>query len=149
MNFTTPLREITCHVGSHSVTCHPAAWLLAFTPAKAGTRFSDPGGMQGWVQCVCMWQTSGGPRVCNGSIDDTSVNSTLSSSSDCIQLAACEAGELLPMNPELPADIFTSCLTTPIKVALRWSVTAMLLFCFAAVHLPLTCYHRFIISIIL
>jgi len=23
--------------------------ILAFTPAKAGTRFSDPGGMQGWV----------------------------------------------------------------------------------------------------
>ena len=23
--------------------------LPAFTPAKAGTRFSDPGGMQGWV----------------------------------------------------------------------------------------------------
>jgi len=22
---------------------------LAFTPAEAGTRFSDPGGMQGWV----------------------------------------------------------------------------------------------------
>jgi len=51
------------------------------------------------------------------------MNATLSSSSDCIQLAACEVGELLPMNPELPADIFTSCLTTPIKVALRWFVT--------------------------
>ena len=23
--------------------------ILAFTPAEAGTRFSDPGGMQGWV----------------------------------------------------------------------------------------------------
>ena len=30
MNFTTPLREITCHVGSHSVTCHPAA--VTFPP---------------------------------------------------------------------------------------------------------------------
>uniref|UniRef100_UPI00358F8B59 regulatory-associated protein of mTOR isoform X2 n=1 Tax=Myxine glutinosa TaxID=7769 RepID=UPI00358F8B59 len=39
---------------------------------------------------------------------------------DCIQLAACEANQLLPMNPELPADLFTSCLTTPIKIALRW-----------------------------
>lgn len=26
------------------------------------------------------------------------------------------------MNPELPADLFTSCLTTPIKMALRWFV---------------------------
>ncbi|KAA0713126.1 Regulatory-associated protein of mTOR [Triplophysa tibetana] len=39
---------------------------------------------------------------------------------NCIQLAACEASELLPMNPNLPADLFTSCLTTPIKIALRW-----------------------------
>uniref|UniRef100_A0A673ZXN0 Regulatory associated protein of MTOR complex 1 n=1 Tax=Salmo trutta TaxID=8032 RepID=A0A673ZXN0_SALTR len=38
---------------------------------------------------------------------------------NCIQLAACEASELLPMNPDLPADLFTSCLTTPIKIALH------------------------------
>ncbi|XP_015778065.1 PREDICTED: regulatory-associated protein of mTOR-like [Acropora digitifera] len=40
---------------------------------------------------------------------------------NCIQLASCGANQLLPMNPELPADLFTSCLSTPIKVALRWS----------------------------
>jgi len=34
---------------SHSVTRHPAGDFPAFTPAEAGTRFSDPGGMQGWV----------------------------------------------------------------------------------------------------
>ncbi|XP_006145730.1 regulatory-associated protein of mTOR [Tupaia chinensis] len=39
---------------------------------------------------------------------------------NCIQLAACEATQLLPMIPDLPADLFTSCLTTPIKIALRW-----------------------------
>ncbi|XP_068119978.1 regulatory-associated protein of mTOR isoform X2 [Hyperolius riggenbachi] len=39
---------------------------------------------------------------------------------NCIQLAACDTAELLPMNPDLPADLFTSCLTTPIKIALRW-----------------------------
>eukprot|EP01116_Phalansterium_solitarium_P015860 TRINITY_DN354_c0_g2_i1.p1 TRINITY_DN354_c0_g2~~TRINITY_DN354_c0_g2_i1.p1 ORF type:complete len:1471 (+),score=651.08 TRINITY_DN354_c0_g2_i1:184-4596(+) len=39
---------------------------------------------------------------------------------DFILLAACGANELLPMNAELPADVFTSCLTTPIKMALRW-----------------------------
>jgi regulatory associated protein of mTOR len=26
------------------------------------------------------------------------------------------------MNPDLPADLFTACLTTPIKMALRWFV---------------------------
>jgi len=38
---------------------------------------------------------------------------------DCIHLAACRADEVLPMNPDLPADLFTSCLTTPIDMALR------------------------------
>ncbi|XP_048764254.2 regulatory-associated protein of mTOR-like isoform X2 [Ostrea edulis] len=46
----------------------------------------------------------------------------VSSVRNCIQLAACGAAELLPMNPELPADLFTSCLTTPIKIALKWYV---------------------------
>ncbi|GLG94261.1 Regulatory-associated protein of mTOR [Gryllus bimaculatus] len=41
---------------------------------------------------------------------------------NCIQLAACADNQILPMNPDLPADIFTSCLTTPIKIALRWFV---------------------------
>ncbi|XP_050029406.1 regulatory-associated protein of mTOR isoform X2 [Dermacentor andersoni] len=40
----------------------------------------------------------------------------------CIQLAACRQHQVLPMNPELPADLFTSCLTTPVQMALRWFV---------------------------
>lgn len=43
-----------------------------------------------------------------------------SSFKNCIQLAACAANQILPMNPQLPADLFTSCLTTPIKTALKW-----------------------------
>lgn len=38
---------------------------------------------------------------------------------ECIQLAACQKDQILPMNQELPADLFTSCLTTPIQVAIR------------------------------
>lgn len=41
---------------------------------------------------------------------------------NCIQLAACAAGQALPMNPELPADLFTACLTTPVKMAMKWFV---------------------------
>lgn len=37
---------------------------------------------------------------------------------EVIVLAACGANELLPQNPDLPADVFTACLTTPIKVPL-------------------------------
>ncbi|KAG9295921.1 hypothetical protein G9A89_006660 [Geosiphon pyriformis] len=39
-----------------------------------------------------------------------------------IQLAACGPTETLPMHPALPADLFTSCLTSPIEIALRWFV---------------------------
>jgi regulatory associated protein of mTOR len=41
---------------------------------------------------------------------------------DSIQLAACAANETLPSSPELPADLFTSCLTSPIDIALRFFV---------------------------
>ena len=37
---------------------------------------------------------------------------------DCILLAACGVDEILPQSAEFPADIFTSCLRTPIKIAL-------------------------------
>jgi len=53
----SPLRELTCHMGSHSATCHPAE--VTFPPLpqpiKAGTRFSDPRGMQGWVDLRVLW----------------------------------------------------------------------------------------------
>ncbi|GAA5994463.1 ubiquitin-binding TORC1 subunit KOG1 [Rhodotorula paludigena] len=39
---------------------------------------------------------------------------------DTIQLAACLSHETLPMNPDLPADLFTCCLTSPIEIALRF-----------------------------
>lgn len=51
-------------------------------------------------------------------------NTATASSSwrECIQLAACGPTETLPMNPDLPADVFTSCLTTPIEMSLRWVI---------------------------
>ncbi|OCK92917.1 uncharacterized protein K441DRAFT_662591 [Cenococcum geophilum 1.58] len=42
--------------------------------------------------------------------------------SDCIHLAACREKETLPTNPELPADVFTSCLTDPIIMAVRFFI---------------------------
>lgn len=47
-------------------------------------------------------------------------NAQVQSYSDCIQLAACGRNETLPTNPQLPADLFTCCLTTPIDIALRF-----------------------------
>ena len=36
---------------------------------------------------------------------------------------ACGADEQLPTAPDLPADLLTACLTTPIEMALRWHST--------------------------
>ncbi|QDZ20105.1 regulatory-associated protein of TOR [Chloropicon primus] len=46
---------------------------------------------------------------------------------DVILLGACGMNETLPQNVSLPADLFTSCLTTPIKIALRWFCSRSLL----------------------
>ena len=49
-------------MGSHSVTWHPAevTFLLLPQPIIAGTRFSDPRGMQGWVDLVGLVTYQGG-----------------------------------------------------------------------------------------
>jgi len=44
---TSPLREITYHMGSQCYLPPGRGDFPAFTPAEAGTRFSDPEGMQG------------------------------------------------------------------------------------------------------
>ncbi|KAK2736171.1 hypothetical protein FQN55_001770 [Onygenales sp. PD_40] len=49
-------------------------------------------------------------------------NAVVQNYGDCILLAACERTETLPTNPDLPADLFTCCLTTPIEIALRFFV---------------------------
>lgn len=41
---------------------------------------------------------------------------------DSIHLAACREKEMLPTNPDLPADLFSSCLTTPIDMAIRFFI---------------------------
>ncbi|KAI1966547.1 Target of rapamycin complex 1 subunit kog1 [Ophidiomyces ophidiicola] len=47
-------------------------------------------------------------------------NAAIQNYGDCIILAACDKTESLPTNPDLPADLFTCCLTTPIQIALRY-----------------------------
>ena len=46
-------------------------------------------------------------------------SAVVQSYSDNILLAACGRLETLPTNPDLPADLFTSCLTTPVTISLR------------------------------
>ncbi len=47
-------------------------------------------------------------------------NAPLQNYANNIQLAACAKSEMLPTNPDLPADLFTCCLTTPIDVSMRY-----------------------------
>ncbi|KAG8093493.1 hypothetical protein GUJ93_ZPchr0012g21870 [Zizania palustris] len=58
---------------------------------------------------------------------DWSSSSSASSLKDCILLAACEAHQTLPQSAEFPADVFTACLTTPIKMAMHWFCNRLLL----------------------
>lgn len=53
---------------------------------------------------------------------DLSAPSPTSAYLDSIQLAACKSNETLPMSPELPADLFTGCLTCPIDISIKWFV---------------------------
>ncbi|ETN76756.1 hypothetical protein NECAME_11472 [Necator americanus] len=39
---------------------------------------------------------------------------------ECIHLGACREDERLPTNADVPADLFTSCLTTPIHTSILW-----------------------------
>ena len=63
-----------------------------------------------------------------------------------IVLAACSDGDTLPLNPDLPADLFTACLTTPIKTALRWCVSATRLPVEVVRCSPPMCHSRFVYS---
>jgi len=84
---TWPLRELTCHtyMGSHSVTCHPVSGdIPAFSlrqPINAGTRFTDPGRMHGWVDLVGLVTCRGGIPARRRSIIHPSILTWLNVSS--------------------------------------------------------------------
>lgn len=52
-------------------------------------------------------------------IQNTSAPSPSFTNAECFQLASCKSDELLLMSPELPADLFTCCLTCPIEISVR------------------------------
>jgi regulator-associated protein of mTOR len=57
------------------------------------------------------------------------------SSGEVMVIGSCAANQILPMNPSFPADIFTSCLTTPLEMALYWFASQSILCEIDAVHL--------------
>ena len=89
--------------------------------------------LQGWLgsPCIYIWECSAAGNLLDNFIkfaerrdEEAQPHNTAPDSYfpylDSIQLAACKAHETLPMCPELPADLFTSCLTSPMEIALRY-----------------------------
>jgi regulator-associated protein of mTOR len=51
-----------------------------------------------------------------------STDFTLSPPYEFMFFGACKANQILPMHPDLPADLFTCCLTAPIEIAIKWFI---------------------------
>lgn len=92
--------------------------------------------LQNWIgaPCIMVIDTSAAGNVIENNkkfiqkrIDDeanhkgdSAAPSPISSYLETIQLGACQSDESLPMNPDLPADLFTCCLTSPIEMSIKW-----------------------------
>lgn len=124
--------RVLFHYNGHGVpkpTANGEIWLFN----KSYTQYiplpiSD---LDSWVKTpsIYVFDCSAAGMIVNAFIElqDWNTSSSSGPGRDCILLAACEAYETLPQSAEFPADVFTSCLTTPIKMALRWFCTRSLL----------------------
>ncbi|KAG4209816.1 hypothetical protein ERO13_A02G005400v2 [Gossypium hirsutum] len=124
--------RVLFHYNGHGVpkpTANGEIWLFN----KSYTQYiplpiSD---LDSWLKTpsIYVFDCSAAGMVVNAFIEllDCGTSNYPGSSRDCVLLAACEAHETLPQSSEFPADVFTSCLTTPIKMALRWFCTRSLL----------------------
>ncbi|KAM2045812.1 hypothetical protein ACFX1T_009964 [Malus domestica] len=124
--------RVLFHYNGHGVpkpTANGEIWLFN----KSYTQYiplpiSD---LDSWLKTpsIYVFDCSAAGMIINSFIElhDWGSSSSSGSARDCILLAACEAHETLPQSAEFPADVFTSCLTTPIKMALRWFCTRSLL----------------------
>ncbi|KAM1038344.1 hypothetical protein ACFX13_033774 [Malus domestica] len=124
--------RVLFHYNGHGVpkpTANGEIWLFN----KSYTQYiplpiSD---LDSWLKTpsIYVFDCSAAGMIVNSFIElyDLGGSSSSGSARDCILLAACEPHETLPQSAEFPADVFTSCLTTPIKMALRWFCTRSLL----------------------
>lgn len=123
--------------------CSGAGVLMPFLTSTLND-VSDDGGQGGWNFAsdvrsgpvsaavgigsngagIPIYRNQSSPGMDNNSDPSDSVSGAdyLKAIRDTIVLCPTAQGEWLPLNPEFPADIFTSCLTTPIPMALRWFV---------------------------
>jgi regulator-associated protein of mTOR len=73
----------------------------------------------------------------SGSMESFTMNNLNSVTEDhsTIILASCRSDEILPLQPQYPADIFTACLTTPISMAIRWLIIQVLTYITVLIHI--------------
>ncbi|CAM8961889.1 unnamed protein product [Rhodiola kirilowii] len=117
--------RVLFHYNGHGVpkpTANGEIWLFN----KSYTQYiplpiSD---LDSWMKTpsIYVFDCSSAGMIVNAFIElhDLNASGSFDTPRDCILLAACEAHETLPQSDEFPADVFTSCLTTPIKMALKW-----------------------------
>eukprot|EP01083_Nonionella_stella_P076133 207304_1 len=105
------LSDLRAWVGTPAIyvfDCHSAGQVIdAFRP----TPLSDD------LESV---SSAGGSTSGDSSCHAPSHAQHAPAAADPIVLAACGARQTLPTNPRYPADLFTACLTTPLKIGLRW-----------------------------
>ncbi|KAL2330582.1 hypothetical protein Fmac_018163 [Flemingia macrophylla] len=113
---------------SHCSCSHPLRGLVVSYTQYIPLAINE---LDSWLKTpsIYVFDCSGAGLIVNSFVElhEWSASNSSVSQRDCILLAACEAHETLPQSAEFPADVFTSCLTTPIKMALRWFCTRSLL----------------------
>jgi len=104
--------------------CSGAGVLMPFLTQPLGTTSASATGMPVSSSSSTTTQTGtgGAPTTSQFAVEEDEATKASRTVRDTIVLAPTSENELLPLNPAFPADIFTSCLTTPIPIALRWFV---------------------------
>eukprot|EP01105_Mastigella_eilhardi_P022041 TRINITY_DN5399_c0_g1_i1.p1 TRINITY_DN5399_c0_g1~~TRINITY_DN5399_c0_g1_i1.p1 ORF type:complete len:1313 (-),score=293.10 TRINITY_DN5399_c0_g1_i1:67-4005(-) len=118
----TKNHRILCHFNGHGVpqpSKHAELWVLnkdftQYIPLSISV-------LHGWVGAPSIYVLDCGNAgvIANWFIQATE-NSKDKTHNDVLLLGACSAGQVPPMNPNYPADLFTCCLTCPLRTALMW-----------------------------
>uniref|UniRef100_A0A803MHY0 Raptor N-terminal CASPase-like domain-containing protein n=1 Tax=Chenopodium quinoa TaxID=63459 RepID=A0A803MHY0_CHEQI len=115
-------KRILFHYNGHGVpkpTSDGVMWLLNRSYTQyIRLRVTE---LDSWLKSpsIYVFDCSAAGNIVNAFIELINASISSGAAKDCILLAACEAHETLPQSAEFPADLFTSCLTTPVQMALR------------------------------
>ncbi|KAF2207340.1 hypothetical protein CERZMDRAFT_51226 [Cercospora zeae-maydis SCOH1-5] len=120
----TPSGEVWCFNRSYTQYIPVSLYDLQEWVAAPGLWVWDSSGAGGIIQCFLesMQKHQMSQQEALKRDPNRAQQQLMTRWDDCIHLAACRENEVLPTNPDLPADLFTSCLTTPIMMAVRFFI---------------------------